>query len=296
MFEDLNNKKEEVIGNSELERKILSRASEMEVPATVPKEEALRRLKLRIENSSGPRTIELNPARKMRWIYSVAASILVLFGVWSAFSYFGTTNIVAPKGQQTEYQLPDGSMVSINAESKISFRKSSFNKKRLLTLEGEAFFNVKKGSSFVVKTRFADIKVLGTSFNIYTRENSFKVSCVTGKVQVKNATEAVILTPGESATTSSNHLKEYADKNISTVSNWRIGQFYFESAPLIDVFKEIERQFNVNFTLPDIDNKFYTGDFSNRDLVDALDVVCIPMELDYEIGTNSKIQVRNKSD
>jgi ferric-dicitrate binding protein FerR (iron transport regulator) len=295
MFNDLNNK-EELTGNSELERKILSRASELEVPSTIPKEEALRRLKLRIENSSSPREMEINQGRKMKWIYSAAASIVVLVGVWSAFSYFGTTNIVAPKGQQTEYRLPDGSMVSINAESKISFRKSSFNKNRFLKLEGEAFFSVKKGSSFVVRTRFADIKVLGTSFNIYSREKSFKVSCVTGKVQVKNAGNDVILTPGESAVSKNNHLQEFADKNITTVSNWRIGQFYFESAPLIDVFKEIERQFNVTFTLPDIDNKFYTGDFSNRDLVDVLDVVCIPMGLKYEIGTNSKIQVRNNSD
>lgn len=295
MFNDLNNK-EEITGNSELERKILSRTSELEVPATISKEEVLRRLKLRLENPENPKTIELNSQKKIRWIYSVAASILVLIGLWSAFSYFGTTSIVAPKGQQTEYRLPDGSMVSINAESKISFRKSSFNKKRLLILEGEAFFNVTKGSSFVVRTRFADIKVLGTSFNIYARENSFKVSCVTGKVQVKNNNEAVILTPGESAVSNNNHLKEYADKNITTVTNWRIGEFYFESAPLIDVFKEIERQFNVTFTLPEIESKFFTGDFSNRDLVDALDVVCIPMGLVYEIGTNSKIQVRNKSD
>ncbi len=295
MFDELNNK-EVANGNSELERKIISRASELDVPATISKEEALRRLKLRIENSSTPKTVALNPRTKMRWIYSAAASILVLLGVWSTFSYFGTTNVVAPKGQQTEYRLPDGSMVSINAESKISFRKSSFNKNRFLKLEGEAFFRVKKGSGFVVRTRFADIRVLGTSFNIHAREKSFKVSCVTGKVQVKNAGDAVILTPGESAVSKNNRLQEFTDKNITTVSNWRIGQFYFESAPLIDVFKEIERQFNVTFTLPEIENKFYTGDFSNRDLVNVLDVVCIPMGLDYEIGTNSKIQVRNKSD
>lgn len=295
MFEDLH-KKNGAFERPELERKILSHTSQLKVPATKSKEEAFEMLKLKMIYSEG-RIIQFSPKRrKAFWFSSAAAILLFLFGTWYVFIRTGTTNIVSPKGEHMEYQLPDKSIVTLNADSKISFNKKNFLKNRFLKLNGEAFFKVQKGSSFTIRTQFADIKVLGTSFNIYARENSFKVSCVTGKVQVKNENNLVVLTAGESARSTNKHLTEFRDINIEASTNWRVGEFYFENAPLNVVFKEIERQFNVTFTLPEMENKFYTGGFSNKNLVDALDVVCIPMELNYEIGSNSKIRVRYNSE
>ena len=72
------------------------------------------------------------------------------------------------------------------------------------------------------------------------------------------------------------------------------GEFTFEDAPLNSVFMEIERQFNVKFASLKFSNKYFTGGFTNKNLVEALDIVCIPMGLTYEIGSNSKIIVREK--
>jgi ferric-dicitrate binding protein FerR (iron transport regulator) len=182
----------------------------------------------------------------------------------------------------------------MNADSKMSFEKSKFNHKRFLSLEGEAFFKVKKGKAFTVHTKFANIKVLGTSFDVLARENLFKVSCVTGKVLVYSEKQSVIIFPGESIIVASNKLSKFHDKNIDIVANWSIGKFYFENSSLILVFKELERQFNVNFALPEMENKFFTGEFTNKNLTDALDIVCIPMNLTYTIDGNNQIHIKEK--
>ncbi|HEX3009907.1 MAG TPA: FecR family protein [Bacteroidales bacterium] len=294
MFEELHNRDKLSDGN-DLEKKILSRTSQFEVPHKLSNEEAYAQLKARIEAN---RTVTMVPRSrtKLYWISSAAALALIIFGIGVVLLKASNVSVIAPKGEHVEYALPDSSIVIMNADSKLTFNKSKFRGNRVVKLEGEAFFKVKKGSRFTIQTRYADIRVLGTSFNIYSRDNSFKVSCVTGKVEVKNRHDAVVLAPGECAVESNKHLKEYLDKNIKGVTNWQVGEFSFEGAPLNLVFKEIERQFNVTFIIPDLSDKFYTGGFSNKNLVEALDVVCIPMELNYEIGTNSKIRISNKPD
>jgi ferric-dicitrate binding protein FerR (iron transport regulator) len=274
----------------DLEQKILSYTAGYEVPQTISREEALRRVKMKITEEKPVIVKELNrEIIRLNWLTSIAAGLLVVFGLWYFMIRKPIVDVVALKGNHTEYRLPDGSQVSINADSKVSFKKKGFLSKRQLYMEGEAFFSVEKGSPFVINTKYADIKVLGTSFNVFARENSFKVSCVTGKVLVTANKKSVTITPGESAELIGDTLSKYNDKRIETIANWRIGEFYFENAGLKIIFDEIERQFNVKFVLPKLNEKYFTGSFSNTNLVNALDIVCIPMGLTYEIGSNSQV-------
>jgi ferric-dicitrate binding protein FerR (iron transport regulator) len=208
--------------------------------------------------------------------------------------YNAKSELIANRGQQNEYNLPDGSLVSMNAESKISYNQKDFLEKRKVSFEGEAFFNIKKGNKFCISTNNAEIQILGTSFNVYARDTSFKVSCFTGKIKVISGDQSVIIIPGESAIFEDKILRKFSEKNINIVANWRNGEFYFENASLTLVFKEIERQFNVTFVMPNVDKKYFTGSFSNKNLIDALDIACIPMGLTYEIGINSKVFIHEK--
>ncbi|MDP4290116.1 MAG: FecR family protein [Bacteroidota bacterium] len=274
--------------------KILRFAAGYEVPFSQSKEEALARLKSRITSQVIPESPK-NNRLKMIYIYSsVAAVMLIFIGFWMFLHRPSLTNVIAEKGSHIEYQLPDGSFVSMNAESKMAFEKSRFANKRYLSLEGEAFFKVKKGKAFTIHTKFANVKVLGTSFDVLARENAFKVSCLTGKVLVYSGEQAVIIYPGESTIVTHNRLTKYQDKNIESVANWRQGRYNFENIALNLVFKELERQFNINLVLPELDNKYFTGEFSNKSLTDALDIVCIPMDLTYEIDNNNKIIIKEK--
>ena len=278
-----------------LNKQILKVTQGYEVPFRLSKEEALARLKTRIAN--GEKVIEPVVHTRLRLLYffsSAAAIILIFIGMRIFLLSNHATQIIADKGKHIEYQLPDGSQVFMNAESNIDFEKSKFTTTRYLTLDGEAFFKVKKGKAFTIHTQYANVKVLGTSFDVLTRTNTFKVSCLSGKVLVYSDKQAIVIFPGQSIILANNKLSKYQDKNIEKAANWRLGRFYFENIALNLVFKELERQFNVNVVLPEENNKFFTGEFNNKNLADALDIVCIPMDLTYEIENNNKVIISRK--
>jgi transmembrane sensor len=283
-----------------LNHKIIHHASEFKVPYVQSEDDALAMLKAKIATNVKPaddKVIRMSSAPKTTWVWtlSAVASVLILLGVWFFAFNKPVTEVMVAKGEHTEYTLPDGTTVSMNADSKLTFSKSKFENERSVAMQGEAFFQVKKGSKFTIKTPKADIQILGTSFNVLARENTFKVSCFTGKVRVSTPTEEVFITPNESAEIKDGKLVEYADESINATSTWRMGEYSFESSPLKLVFNEIERQYNVNFVLPDLNELFFTGSFTNKNLVDALDIVCIPMGLTYEIKSNSTIIIDKKN-
>jgi transmembrane sensor len=278
------------------EEKIMWHADQYSVPHSLSKEEAFKKLmhKIAEPDSTKTRIVRLWPS--WQYMSATAAVILILLtGSWFIMTYKPVEDVVANKGHITDCRLPDGSMVILNADSKISYIRSNFHKKRQLKLDGEAFFDIQKGSTFTVSTTLGDIRVLGTSFNVYARENFFKVSCFTGRVMVTSDAGSHVVLPMETASIENNKLIVHHDENLNATVEWRNGEFSFENASLNMVFSELERQFNVTFVLPEIDNKLFTGSFSNKDLVNALDIVCIPMGLTYEIGSNSKIFIRKKA-
>jgi ferric-dicitrate binding protein FerR (iron transport regulator) len=278
-----------------IEGKILTRAGQFRVPSSRTKEEAFTLLKAKMQATPKSRTLVIR--RVARYSLAVAASAALFAGaVWMMRFGMPRQSVVAERGHRIDYRLPDGSSVALNADTKITFRKPGFEKRRTLHLEGEAFFNVEKGSPFTVNTERGRILVLGTSFDVYSRDNEFKVSCFTGRVRVSNGSQSVIITPGEMVELENGMLVRTGKSDISSLTGWRMGEFGFENTPLSHVFEEIERQFNVTFVLPGIQGKSFTGTITDRNLVDALDIVCIPMGLTYEIGSNSQIIIKYKTD
>lgn len=282
-------------GKMDPEAKILFRASAFRLPEGKSTETALADLKKRIsENHSARPAAKEATTRRLWLVSSVAAAIIILFGLWQLLSLAGETRIYAGKGAHVSYTLSDGSAVQLNSDSKISFSKRSFESDRKLELDGEAFFEVTKGSSFRVSTPNGMVNVLGTSFNVFSRDNTFRVACLAGKVMVASGKQSVTIDPGESAVLEGGMLKKYRDDKMKYTTGWINGEFYFENAPLNMVFSEIERQFNVKFVGKERGDEFFTGSFVNKDLKTALEIVCIPMGLEYEIKDDGKISVSDK--
>lgn len=293
MMETLKNKSSGTrkFDSLEIEKYILERTSGFKVPEGRSAGDALAILKARIAENGGS-TLRLKKTGKTRMIYlisSVAAGLLLLLGIWQIILNPAENKVITGKGSHKEYQLPDRSRVTLNADSKISWSGKKFINDRHITLDGEAFFNVTRGSAFTISTRKGNIKVLGTSFNVYSRENSLKVSCFTGKIMVSSDDKSVTIAQGESAELSGTGLNHYPDQNLEKAKSWLIGEFFYDNTCLINVFEEIERQFNVKFATRDFEHGFFTGSFTNKDLRSALDIVCAPMGLNYEIGRNKKI-------
>lgn len=259
------------------------------IPQRKSKAEALDLIRSKIELKN-----KQAPVRNLQ-IYWPAAASFVLIALLTTFFFYPKPNrIIADKGQHIEYTLPDGSNVNVNAGSKISYSKSGFTEKRILKLDGEAFFSVQKGIPFVVKTKLGTVEVLGTSLNVYSRRNQFSVSCLTGKVKVSANGESLVILPGEKVDLVSARLIKTSNLPTDEMAGWRTGEFHFDSIPLISIFEEIERQFNVSIKSRGVENRFITANFSNRNLIEVLETVCLPMKLEYEIKNGNKISIKPK--
>lgn len=263
------------------EEKIMKMASGFVPPSGKTKDEAMDLLLNKMEQSSPTKTFSLK-----RFLQAAAAIVILLLLVYSANLYFSKETVKTQFAEQTEINLPDGTQVTLNAGSKLVWNDKKFTKKRELTLSGEAYFDVKKGDEFVIKTKNGTVEILGTQLNIFSRENNFWVSCISGKVRVSTNNQQQIITPGEWVELSDNGLIKSNSETINNTISWKNGLFHFEDTPLHTIFDELERQFNVSIKLEGDASRLATIDFTNENLNEALDIVCIPMELNYEIRNN----------
>jgi ferric-dicitrate binding protein FerR (iron transport regulator) len=250
----------------------------LRVPAIKTKEQAWDNFEVRLVGES-----KAAKKRSLNYlIYAIAASIALLIGISSWFYYNKETKVWCPPAQMVTVTLPDGSQIVLNAVSTIHFNKRSWSKTRLVQLEGEAFFRVKKGRQFEVATKTGKIMVLGTTFNVFSRDNRLEVYCETGKVRVVSG-NTILLSPGMKAQTMNGSKLQIIKAEQKHEGLWQQGDFWFKNAPLTDVITEMERQFDVTIKYSNLGNRFYTGYFSRRSLIEALSTVLCPMQLKFKI-------------
>jgi ferric-dicitrate binding protein FerR (iron transport regulator) len=180
--------------------------------------------------------------------------------------------ITTPRGGQYEIILPDGSKVWLNAASSIKFPTAFTGKERQVKMEGEAYFEVAQQASkpFVVVTGNAEIKVLGTRFNInaYSNENHLiRATLAEGAIHVASLSGngeglGVRLKPGQQAVlsiqTSNINIREV---NVDQMLAWKNGLFYFDDTNIKAIMKQVTRWYNVDviFATQQLKNKNYSG-------------------------------------
>ena len=218
------------------------------------------------------------------WMKVAAAILLVASLVYLFIPEQGTniTNIVAESTKLVT--LPDSSTVLLNKGAKLSFETARWDNQREVALSGEAFFEVKKGSSFQVVTSEGNVKVLGTAFNVVSWDGYFGVDCYHGKVSVtKEAKESILLANqrlqfinNEGGDIESSYLEQ---------PTWMSGESHFESVPLKFVLEEFERQYDLTIKTKSINiNESFYGSFIHSNKVLALESITIPLNLHYEIN------------
>lgn len=259
------------------EKELTNLLEVLRVPAVITKEQAWANFEAQLtQNKKATKKRSLNYL-----IYAIAASIALFIGISSWFYLTGDTKIWCPPAQMLTVALPDGSLVNLNAASTIKFNKKNWSKNRRVQLEGEAFFKVIKGSKFEVFTETGKIKVLGTTFNVFSRNNCLEVYCETGKVAVTSG-NTVLLKPGMKTQTSNGSTLQVIKAEQKHEGAWQQGDFWFKNAPLTNVIAEIERQFDVTIKYNDLSKRFYTGYFSRHSLTGALSTVLDPMQLKFK--------------
>ena len=224
----------------------------------------------------------------LRWAVAIAASIIVLFGLFTTFKST-TTTFEAPFAENKIVTLLDGSEVVLNANSLISFDEEKWQAKREVYLKGEAYFKVEKGSTFKVKTTNGEVIVLGTQFNVNSSEDFFEVSCFEGKVKVSSNGEETILVPTDVVRKINGFDTEHFNLEVNEPS-WIHGESRFRSVPLKYVILALENQYQITFRKNNIDDSsIFTGSFSHKDLKTALASVFKSMNIQYEIKEDSVI-------
>lgn len=212
--------------------------------------------------------------------YAAAASFaLLLFFLFNQPS----KHIVVHNGDQIALTLPDGSSLKANAGTTITYRPGRWKKERHIRMNGEAFFEVKKGRPFIITTDQGNVEVLGTRFNVRARAGVLKVDCLSGKVRVTGRSkDSQVLTAGMFTDNSENgRLSIPAPLDTALIGAWREGRFLFSEATLKEVFAEIERQFDVSVeTTPQVLARRTTTFFERGNLDSALYKVCWPMQLE----------------
>ncbi|TKG97058.1 DUF4974 domain-containing protein [Puteibacter caeruleilacunae] len=263
------------------EEKILALSSNLVPPQGEAQQVALDSILNRIDESKSTKRLTIG-----RVVNIAAAVVLLLIGLQLVLSLGKTTEAVTRYAENSHVVLPDGSKVDLNADTKLKWNNKKFTKKRSLVLSGEAFFDVEKGAPFAISTRYGTVNVLGTQLNVYARNGNFWVSCITGKVSVSSQGKSVIITPGEKVQLTGTTLQKTVDPNIENTILWLDGQFHFEETSLGTIFEEIERQFDVKIIFKGDASRLVNVDFSNDKLTEALDIITIPMQLEYAIIDN----------
>lgn len=237
----------------------------------------------------------------LKLILRYAAVLVGISLVAALYLYLPSDNAIVEiktaYGETRAFVLPDESLVTLNAGTSLQYDPASWDEERKLELTGEAFFEVIKSDvPFIVASNNANVHVMGTSFNVRSRNSVTSVTCVTGKVNVSkktNGNQSAVLTQGLGVTVDSLVLSDVYHVADNKVIGWMQGDLHFDNTPLDEVFSEIERHFNKSMILKkETGSQTFTGWFKEPQLDNILSTVCLSAGLKYSIRPDSVIVIQ----
>lgn len=206
----------------------------------------------------------------------------------SADAQITYNTLIVPKGDIFSITLADGSMVTLNSDSKLIFPTSFNGNCREVILEGEAYFSIAKNKTkpFIVTTGKLKTQVLGTEFNIRSYPDNVQqhVTLVEGKIAVDVANElSEVLAPGDmlsyNTETNQNMIRNV---DVSDVTAWLNGSLVFIHEDLKDIVKKLSRRFNVSIRCEmDVPITFYYRSSSDVEVEDVLNAFQMSGRISY---------------
>lgn len=237
-----------------------------------------------------------NQRKLIPLVYKIAAAILIPL-VSLLFLYYlvykpGTDNLIAQDSIITN-TLPDGTIVTLNYNSKLTFPEKFNRKIRKVKLEGDAFFNVEHNDEqpFIIETQDINIKVLGTSFFVNSRKQNSTIEVVvnTGKVALKAGDNKIILKANERGIYNKSSGILHKEKNNDVNYNsWKTKYLIFENAVLYDVIRKINEAYHIHIKIinPEMNNCRITVTFNNQSIDAVLNILQETLDLKIEKHNN----------
>lgn len=202
--------------------------------------------------------------------------------------------ITTPRGGQYQVTLADGTKVWLNAASSIRFPAAFAGTERRVEITGEAYFEVAKNASmpFIVKANSAEIKVLGTHFNVnaYTDEPIIKTTLLEGSVKVSSSGEeagqpAKYLKPGQQAGIDwQGKISILQNADTEEAVAWKNGRFQFKSTDIQSILRQISRWYVVDVEYKGKVNLHFTGQLTrNEDVSSLFEKLALTGEVHFKI-------------
>lgn len=196
--------------------------------------------------------------------------------------------LFTPKGGQYKVTLSDGSTVTLNSGSSLKFPNGFYGDERVVTLTGEAYFEVAKNplKPFIVHCGEITTRVLGTKFNIsaYREDGKIKATLLSGKIRVSqnNMRNTTVLLPGQQATIGNNSIA-VAAVDAEDYTEWHNGTFLFNDEDLSSVMRHLARWYNIDVDYSSLpDRKLYVRISKNVNLSDVLRMISITSNLKFQ--------------
>lgn len=234
----------------------------------------------------------------------VAASVLITIGLgYWGWNYLSNKTITSDIATTQQIALPDGSEVTLNANSKLNYKTNFGKEVRRVSLEGEAYFKVVKNPDkpFIIYVNDIEVKVLGTSFNVkaYKDQSNVEVTVAEGTVSVYQKSvnnKPVIITKGQQAVYTPNNQmiekKENANQNFIA---WKTRTIIFENDNLSYIVQTLQSVYRQEFVIENaqLKNCTLTSSFENKDLKSVLKILESTLEISFE-EKDGKIIIKGK--
>lgn len=218
-------------------------------------------------------------------IAAVVAMLVAALAVFYIISPFDENVTIATADEIREVELPDGSTVTLNANSSIEYPEEFESDGRTVKFKGEGFFDIEKGTPFTIESQSVEVSVLGTSFNVldYPDGEKVVVAVSTGKVEMKNEDAALILEAGTSGILEPGGNLEKVS-NDPNVLSWKTGIILFTDNTLEKVVEDLEKYYNTDILLenPETRGCLLTAKFEQQSLEQVMEVLQATLELNVK--------------
>jgi transmembrane sensor len=189
--------------------------------------------------------------------------------------------------------LPDGSKISLNRNSEFSYRAKFGKSRRDVKLNGEAFFEIAPDADrpFIIDAGNAKVKVVGTSFNVITKNTDAEVEVFveTGKVLLSDnsGSQSLLLDPGYVGKMDSEKSEKTVNNNPNYLS-WKTGHLEYNGQKLSVVFNDLKRVYNMDIVAddPDILENPWHSPIENASQETIIKMICLSFNLSYTLDGN----------
>lgn len=246
--------------------------------------------------------------------FLIISTSLYFFKFYNSTGKEVRVDVFAGKGIRKEIILPDGTLVRLNSDSKLSYDLDMQSRsQRNVTITGEAFFKVAhdKRRPFIVETNKIAIKVLGTEFNVrdYPGDRKSETTLIKGSIELTindRSGQKFLLKPSEKFALIKNSKKpsgrnegsvlmignispvKFGDQEYIEEISWTENKLVFENESFEDLSPKLERWYNVKIILndPNIKSYRFTGVFIKENIIQALEAMQLIKSFHYKLKEN----------